>query len=128
MKKEKGSISSPNELDKYLQHSYPLTWVILGIVTALLIAFFVWSAVYKLEIKLTGNALVSGGEATLEVDDASLDKLKEGQKVYVSNQEGLLSFNDEHKPIVYNISLSDGEYTYSVIIGEKHPFDFLIGQ
>ena len=126
-KKEDISISNPDELNKHLQHSSPVTWIVLGAVILSMVGFFVWSLIYKIQIKVTGTASILSGEASLRVEDKSLDKLKVGQKVYISNQEGILSFND-NKPVVNNIALSDGEYTYYIVIGEKRPIDFLIGK
>ena len=128
MKKEDIKISSPDELNKHLQHASPFTWTILFVVIALLIGFFVWSLIYKVKVKITGKAYVESGEATLYVDESSLNKLKAGQVVYVSNQQGYLSFNDENKPIVSQLTLEKGEYTYQIIIKEMKPFEFLINR
>lgn len=127
MKKEDISITNPDELDKHLQHSSPLTWIILLTVIAVLIGFFAWSLIYKIAVKITGSALVSSGVATLNVDKSSSSKLKEGQKVIVAEQEGLLSFNEESQPIVKGLTLADDEYTYVTYV-EMRPFDFLIGK
>ena len=128
MKKQEIRISNPEEFNKHLQHTSTVTWIILGLVTALLISFFVWSCIYKLTIKLTGKADISGGEVTLHVKDSDLKKLQVGQKVYIENKEGqILSFLDK-QPVVSTFELSDGEYTYNVVIGEMRPVDFLLGK
>ena len=125
MKKNKPVISNPDELNKHLQHNSPTTWVVLITVTALLIGLFVWSSIYKLVIKVTGTATIFNGEVTLAVREKDLKKLAIGQTVSISNQEGkILSFNDG-QPIVSPFDLVNGEYTYSIVIGEKRPIEFL---
>ena len=126
MKHEDISINNPDDLNKHLQHSSVVTWVILISVIALLIAFFAWSLIYKLKIKITGTATVTSGEASLHIEETKLDQLKEGQKVYISSKEGLLSFNSSNETVVSSISLDDGTYNCYIVIKEMRPFDFLI--
>ena len=128
MKKKRITVSSPDQLDKYLQHTSPFTWLILGAVSALLLGFFVWSFVFKLKIKLIGDATIQGGEVTLQVADYDLSKLKKDQTVIIEGIEGkIVSFDDNRQPIVSKFdTLADGEYTYTVIY-EKTPISFLIG-
>ena len=127
-KKQTTSISNPSELNKHLQNTSPSTWIILFLVAFLLIGFFVWASIYELQIKIMGVAQITSGEVTLNVKQADLNKLKEGQKVYIADKEGtILSFNDK-QPVVSHFELSDGEYTYKVIIGEKKPIEYLINR
>ena len=129
MKNKDVRINSPEDLNKHLQHSSPITWIILTLVTAMLAAFFAWSCIYKLTIKIMGKADVVSGEATLHINESDLDKLKVGQKVYINNLEGqILSINDDKQPEVSTFDLEDGTYTYKVIIGQKRPIDFLISK
>lgn len=128
MNKKSVSISNPDELNKHLQSSSVSTWIALGAVISLLVAFFVWSFIYKLPVKLSGIASVISGQASLKVDEKVLDKVEVGQKVYISNQEGVITFDSENKPVVLNLDLKDGEYTYrtDIVIKEIRPIDFLI--
>ena len=129
MKKENVSISNPDELNKHLQSSSPMTWIVLGVVIAMIIAFFAWSAIYKLKLKISGTATVAGGEVALHVSEENLSKVEVGQTVYIQNvQTDIFTFDDNGQPVVYNVELADGEYTYSIVIGEVHPIDFLIKQ
>ena len=130
MKKNKVNVTNPDELNKYLQHTNPLTWIILGLVLCMLSAFFAWSAIYKIEYKkLLGDASVNNGEATLVIDEADLDKLAVGQTVYVSSKKGeILSFNDNGQPVVSRFELENGNYKYKIVIETKRPIEFLIGK
>ena len=127
MRKKNKSITSPEELNKNLQYSSPLTWIILASVVLLLLGFFAWSFLFKIKEKVSGTASISNGEVTLVVEEKSLDKLKVGQKVYISDLEGeILSFSD-NKPVVSSFSLADGDYEYYIVIKEIKPVDFLLG-
>ena len=126
MKKRSKSITNPDELSKNLQYSSPITWITLTMVMILLIGFFTWSFIYKIKVKITGTADLAGGVVTLHVDEAKIEELKEGQKVYISGQEGqILSFND-NEPVVSTFTLADGEYDYYIVIKELRPVDFLL--
>ena len=128
MKKEKITISSPDDLNKHLQHTSPATWIVLGLSIAVMVAFFAWSMLAKLTIKVIGKANIASGVVTLNVKAADLEKLKEGQKVYIADKEGtILSFNDK-QPVVSTFTLSDGEYDYTIVIKEMRPADFLLGK
>ena len=128
MSRKKIRISSPDEINKHLQSTSPFTWIILIAVIALLIAFFTWSFVYKLTVKITGKADISSGAVTLHLSNADLNRLQVGQKVYIEDKEGeILSFNDK-TPTVSTFDLSDGEYTYTLIVGQMRPIDFLLGK
>ena len=129
MKKNVTSITNPDDLDKVLKHTSPFTWVSLGIVAALLIAFFAWSLIYKIAIKITGIANVNSNEIILHIEESRLNKLAVGQKVYINDKNGeILSIKDDGQPVVSNMNLEDGEYTYSIVLKEIHPFEFLIGK
>ena len=129
MKKNNITISNPDELNKHLQHTSIMTWIVLTLVTAILIGFFVWASIYKLVIKVTGVATITSGEATLVVKDNDLNKLEIGQTVTISNQKGeILSFDNDGQPVVSTFDLDDGKYTYSIVVGEKKPIEFLLGK
>lgn len=129
MKKENVSISNPDELNKHLQSSSPVTWIVLGTTIAVMLAFFVWSFLFKLPIKLSGAATVEAGQASLVVSEKGKDKLEAGQKIYILDQEGVLSFVDG-KPVVNNLTLADGSYTYrtDIVLEEIRPIDFLFNK
>ena len=129
MKKSVANITNPDELDKALKHSSPMTWITLGVVIALLASFFVWSLIFKIAIKISGIANIANSEVTLYVEESHLYELAVGQKVYIQDVEGeIVSLKDDGQPVVSNMSLANGEYTYYIVVKEVHPFDFLIGK
>jgi len=128
MKKNNKTITNPDELNKNLQYSSPITWIILTSVVFLLLGFFVWSCIYSITIKLTGMASINEGQVTLVMEKRSISKLQVGQKVYIAGQEGeILSIKDD-QPVISTFSLQDGDYEYYIVIGEKKPVEFLLGK
>ena len=63
------------------------------------------------------------------VNEQAKDKLVAGQKIYILDQEGVLAF-DGDQPVVYNLNLDDGNYTYrtDLVISEIRPIDFLLNK
>lgn len=129
MKKERASVSNPDELNKYLQKSSFVVWFILGIVVSILLSFFVWSMIYKVKVKISGLADISSGEVTLHVEEKSLKQLEIGQKVFIQNQElEISSLDDNNQPTLTKSTLEDGEYPYYIVVKEVKPIEFLIGK
>lgn len=128
MKHKTDPISGPDELDKRLQSTSFVTWLVLGLIFLILVGLFAWASIFKLKISLTGKAVLNSGVATLTIKDDDLEKLKEGQLVYINDKEGkILSFNDDHSPVVSTFDIADGEYTYTIILEEKRPISFVFG-
>lgn len=128
MKKNSAPISSPEELNKRLQSTSFVTWLILFLISIILIGFFVWASIFKIPVKVTGSALINSGETTLKVNENDLNKLQIGQVVTINDQKGeILSFNNDDQPVVSKFDLVDGEYTYSIIVSEKRVISFVFG-
>ncbi len=126
MKKRVNNISNPNDLNKTLQYTSPVTWIVLGLTICVLIGFFAWSCLVKIKEKITGNANIKNGAVTLVISDAKKDKLAIGQKVYISEQVGEIVDINEGEPTISSFDLDDGEYIYTIVIKEIRPIDFLI--
>ena len=126
---KKKAITNPDELNKSLSYSSPVTWIILVASILALAGFFSWSFLYKIQVKVTGKASISGGSVTLHVDEKDLSKLKAEQKVYISNVEGkIVSFADGQPVVSAFPSLSDGDdYNYYIVVAEMKPIDFWFG-
>ena len=125
MKKNKVSITNPEELEKNLQYTSPVTWISLSIVACLVIGLFIWSCVFKIKDKVTGQANVYSGEVTLVMDSKTKSKIKVGQKIYINELEGEILAFVNNEPVVSYFALSDGEYEYSVFI-EVKPIEYLL--
>lgn len=128
MKKTVKSISNPDELNKNLQYTSPFTWIILGVSVLALVAFFVWSSIYKIKVKIFGDASIKDGQVVLLIDESNKTKLAVGQTVIINDKEGtILSFNND-EPVVSSFDLSDGDYKYTIILEEVKPIEFLFNK
>lgn len=129
MKKTPSKISGPEELNKHLQSTSVFTWIVLGVISAMLIAFFAWGSIYKLKIRVSGDAHIDdAGVATLTVSENDLTKLKVGQTVYINDKQGeITSFAEDNTPVVSKFELSEGDYKYYVVVEEKKLISFVFG-
>jgi len=125
MKKKQVRISNPDELNKNLSYNSPVTWIVLGTVILLLVGFFAWSLIYKIQIKLFGTVTNTSGAITLILkDESKLGEIKVGQKVYVTGDEGVISSIDGSIK-VSDITLADGQsLDCYVVINELKPIEF----
>ena len=125
MKKKQVKISNPDELNKNLSYNSPVTWIVLGTVILLLVGFFAWSLIYKIQVKLFGTVTNTSGAITLILKDESKSgEIKVGQKVYVTGDEGVISSIDGSIK-VSDITLADGQsLDCYVVINELKPIEF----
>ena len=128
MKKKKNiSISSPDDLNKNLQYSSPVTGIVLSLIIFLLAGLFVWASIYKIKFKLTGMANVSAGQVTLiDFEASSLEKLEAGQKIYISGIEGEILSIEDNQITFSSFPLEDADYPYYIVLREAKPIDFLL--
>lgn len=127
MKKKTINFSGPDDLNKHLQHTSPITWIILSFASVALVAFFVWSSIFIMHIKVAGEAVVKNGEVTLSIEEDDLKKLSVGQSFYIADKEGtVVSFDDNGNALLSYFDLADG--SYSDLAYGKRPIEFLIGK
>lgn len=126
MKKSATTITNPDELNKHLQKSSPLTWIILGAVIASLVAFFTWSFCATIEIKINGTASINESVATLKVDEEDKNKIALGQKVCILDKVGEINAIEDDRITAAFFQIQDGdEYTFSIVLRQMKPIDFL---
>ena len=126
MSKKVIKITSPDDLNKNLSYSSPMTWITLTAVIGVLVAFFVWALTYNIKVKLFGTANVVSGQIALNVQEEKLKDLRLEQKVYIADTIGtIMDFDGKHQPVVYvPTTILDGEYEYYIVLKEMKPFDF----
>ncbi|MBE6126661.1 MAG: hypothetical protein E7182_01600 [Erysipelotrichaceae bacterium] len=127
MKKSEANISSPEELNRHLQRTSPVTWVILASVAVSLLSLFLWSTLTILPLRAFGTAEVLDGEATLLVQVDDRPKIAVGQKVIISGKEGSITFVEGSSVMASVFDVADGEYPFCVIYREVRPIEFLFG-
>lgn len=124
-KKEIVGITNPDELNKHLQYTSFVTWAILGAVILSLAGFFTWSFVYKIQDKIVGEATINNGEVVLNIDEKQKSRLQAGQKVYIADQVGEILSIEDDTPIISLFDLEDDIYSFTVVVKEMRPIDFL---
>ena len=125
MKKQQIRISNQEEFNKHLQHTSPATWIVLGLVVALLIAFFAWSFLFKLTVRFSGHFPYFSFFWLFTVPKVRRFELL--RILLPFRQKGKKVFFADNKPVVSNFALEDGEYTY-VAVGQSRPIDFLLNK
>jgi hypothetical protein len=75
-----------------------------------------------------GKASVLQGEATLVVETKDRTKLALGQKVVINGKEGSITSLTDEAALAGPFELADGDYSYYVVLAEKHPIEFFFGK
>lgn len=128
MRRENQNISNPDELNKILQKTNPIVWVILGIVLLVLVSLCVWAILTTLEVKVHGTANVTSQVASVQVNEEDVSKVKAGNKIYISDKEGVIASADNDGHFTSSvIQLADGEYDVYIVEKEIRPIAFLMG-
>jgi len=128
MRRENQNISNPDELNKILQKTNPIVWVILGIVLLVLVSLCVWAILTTLEVKVHGTANVTSQVASIQVNEEDVSKVKAGNKIYISDEEGVIASADNDGHFTSSvIQLADGEYDVYIVEKEIRPIAFLMG-
>lgn len=126
MNKKVEKISSPDDLNKFLKHTSPITWIVLGLSICLLLGLIISAFFVRITDKIQGIANVKDGEVTLVISESNKRKLEEGQKVYILDQIGVIESVTNYVPVISGFDLDDGEYNYTINVKEIRPIDFLI--
>ena len=121
-------IASPEQLNDYLRATRPGIWIMLVVIILLLVAFFAWASMGRLETKVQGKALVADGNAQITIMNEV--KVSAGMVVRVGDSEFTVSAvdTDEYgRVIVYApVTLADGNYDVEIVTESISPISFLI--
>ena len=120
-------VSTPEQLEEYLRVTNPGIWIVLIAVLFILIGLIAWSAVGTLEITEPAWIIVHDGTAQVVADES--DTMQKGLTLDVLGQEStiaLIKSDDYGRTIgVASVTLPDGTYEGTLVMGEVHPIDFL---
>lgn len=116
-------------MTEYLKVTKPRMWVILASAMLLLIAMLIWASVGTLENRAGIRAIVKSNEAQIVSPDGH--DLAPGMKLIIQGQETSilsLSYDEFNRPLACaSLTLPDGAYDGTVILGSTRPMDFLLG-
>lgn len=118
-KKSIERLSSPEELNDYLQVTRPSVWAVLITVILLLAALFIWSFFVSVESYAAGTASVKNGVITMTFDnEKTAEKVETGMSVTIGEANAVITSvgnNDSGKIIaVANANIPDGVYSAKV--------------
>ena len=79
-------VSSPEQLNEYLQVTSPTSWIVFGAALLLIVSLLIWSSVTAVESYAAGKAEVQDGVLTLVFDDtAKAENIEVGMDVKVGD-------------------------------------------
>lgn len=143
-------ISSPEELDHYLQVTTPGTWMSLGALIILLMGVCIWAVLGHLDTELSVAVMAEGGTAVCYVPDGKMKELPDGAQVTIGaasyeledcglaavpvdgktelpvRMAGGLNLGDLICPLkVRDADLPDGVYEGTIILETVSPISFI---
>lgn len=141
-------MSTPEQLDQYLQVTKPSTWVLLGAVIAILAGFLTWGCLGKLTTTIHVAVYVQGEECVCFIPEKAYDSLKEKEikignetyklvhtgyaKTYTDNLPdsiklaGELADGSVVQPLVVDGTLAEGVYTGEMVVDRISPISFIL--
>lgn len=115
-------VSSPEQLNEYLQVTSPTSWVVFGAAILLIVSLLIWSSVTAVESYAAGKAEVQDGVLTLVFDDTKkAENIEVGMDVRVGDTlTPVMSIGQDSDGNVFAVAdtnLPDG--TYEARVGYK---------
>ncbi|MCF0106749.1 MAG: hypothetical protein HUJ53_08315 [Holdemanella sp.] len=121
-------ISSPEQLDQYLQVTRPSTWIILSAVIILLAGFISWGFIGRLDTKIDVNVVVEQKQCTVYVpeqyDSVDGKEIEIGHETYTLEDIGLVGI-EGYKAYKINTKLEDGMYVGKILVEQVKPISFI---
>ena len=91
-KKSIDRVSSPEQLDGYIQVVTPGVWLILGAVLVLLGSVLLWSVTGTIDVTMEAKGYSDGSSVYCYLDEAGISAVSIGMEAYIGNQNGSVAF------------------------------------
>ena len=121
-------ISSPEQLNDYLHVTNVGVWALLTVVILLLVAFFSWASIGRLDTIASAKAAVRDGTAQITVLEYA--EINAGMTVRMGDAEFRISDvgQDETGFTVATapVNLPDGNYDAEIVVETLSPISFLL--
>ena len=149
-KKSLERVTSPEDLNAYIQVSSPGIWMVLTAIVLLLAGVCVWGVVGHLDTTITVAAVAENGTVTAYIHEADAARVEEGMPVEVGGKNCTLG-TVEAKPVVVdasfdeytrhvgalqsgewvfpaavNAALEDGVYSAEIVVESVSPMSFVL--
>ena len=130
-KKSTEQITSPEQLDTYLQVTRPRIWVVIDVVAALIVGGIIWSRFVVVDSYISGTAKAEKGVLTIAFDNSEIaDNVKEGMKVEIGETMSEVSDvgvdSAGNVIAVSNANVPDGSYRVRVTFKQTDLIKMLI--
>ncbi|HAK57914.1 MAG TPA: hypothetical protein DCP06_02945 [Lachnospiraceae bacterium] len=130
-KKSTEQITSPEQLDTYLQVTRPRIWVVIVVVAALIVGGIIWSRFVVVDSYISGTAKAEKGVLTIAFDNSEIaDNVKEGMKVEIGETMSEVSDvgvdSAGNVIAVSNANVPDGSYRVRVTFKQTDLIKMLI--
>lgn len=130
-KKSTEQITSPEQLDTYLQVTRPRIWVVIVVVAALVVGGIIWSRFVVVDSYISGTAKAEKGVLTIAFDNSEIaDNVKEGMKVEIGETMSEVSDvgvdSAGNVIAVSNANVPDGSYRVRVTFKQTDLIKMLI--
>ena len=122
-------ISSPEQLQDYMQVTSPGTWFVLGAVMCLLTGLIVCSSVGRLESRLSLSADVQDGVILAPLDEAQKKVVEPGMPLRIAGQETAVEYLFEDgggTAAAAHLTIPDGRYDAEIVTEAISPISFLL--
>ncbi|MBR6172840.1 MAG: hypothetical protein IKQ49_06670 [Eubacterium sp.] len=120
-------IASPEQLNDYLRTTKPGAWILLSVIILVLVAFFSWASIGRLETTVPGKAAVEEGNARIII--LSDMDVSVGMTVRVGESEFTISSvdRDENGYPIANapVTIPAGNYDVEIVVESISPISFL---
>lgn len=121
-------IAAPEQLNDYLHVTNVGVWALLTIIILLLVGFFAWASLGKLETVATAKAAVQDGTARITVVEYA--EITAGMTIRMGNEEFRVSDVDRDEmgfTVAYApVNLLDGNYDAEIVVEVLSPISFLL--
>lgn len=135
-------IKSPKQLGTYVHATRPLTWVALAAITAVVVAFLVWSVFGYITIDYKTKVFSHDGETLCWINVEDAWQIELGQVVVTSTTTGVVeeistspvSYSDLYEELGYqfveqlNLQIHDAYYRVKLMMRESMPDHVIDGR
>ena len=117
-------ISSPEQMNDYLQVTNPAVWLVLVAIILLLAGMLIWSSIASIDSFATGTAQVENGSMVITFDDIQIaSDVEPGMKVTVGDaSETITSVGTAPDGTIFAVaetSLANGIYPIKVVYKQE---------
>ena len=109
-------ISSPEQLNQYVEISGRFSWGILIAVIVFIAGVLIWAFTGRVDTRVTFGAVVSDGELTGCLKEEEIGALKEGAAVYIDGEKYIVSQGSAPPE-----KLPEDTEKYAMYIGKLEP-------